>query len=93
MGVFVFLLLKIYKIIRDADDPYGTLFAAGAFILILLEVFINIGGNIGILPVTGITLPLVSYGGSSVLSSFILLGIVNSVSLVGRKPGKILEIR
>lgn len=89
---FTFLLLKIYKVTRETDDSFGALLGAGVFSLIFLQVFINIGGNIGILPITGITLPLVSYGGSSLLSTFILLGVLNSVSQDAKKH-KTLEIR
>lgn len=92
LGAFTFLLLKIYKIIRETDDPYAMLFSSGAFALILSQVFINIGGNIGILPITGITLPLVSYGGSSILSTFILLGILNSISSEMGRTHRALQI-
>lgn len=92
LAAFTFLLFKIYKITQKADSSFGALLGAGAFSLIFLQVFINIGGNIGIVPITGITLPLVSYGGSSLLSTFILLGILNSISQDAKKR-ETLEIR
>lgn len=93
LSAFVFLLVRIYKLVRETDDAYGLVLGSGAFILITLQVFINIGGNLGILPITGITLPLVSYGGSSLLSNFILLGILNSISTQTNKQQKALEIK
>lgn len=93
VATFIFLLFKIYKLIKETEDTYAKVFSIGAFLLILLQAFINIGGNIGIIPITGITLPLLSYGGSSLLSTFILLGILNSISQGAGKPHKTLEIR
>lgn len=93
LSAFVFLLVRIYKLIQEADDAYGLVLGGGAFILITLQVFINIGGNLGILPITGITLPLVSYGGSSLLSNSILLGILNSIFTQTNKQQKALEIK
>lgn len=93
LSAFAFLLFKTYKIIIEAEDSFAALLGAGAFFLIAFQVFINIGGNIGILPITGVTLPLVSYGGSSLLSTFILLGILNSITRTFRKRPQILEIR
>jgi rod shape determining protein RodA len=77
---FIFLLYKIFIIFRAQDELFGKIFAAIAFSLIFLQFFVNIGMNIGILPIVGITLPFVSYGGSSLLSNFILLGILSSMS-------------
>ena len=63
-----------------------------AFSLILVQFFINVGMNIGILPIVGVTLPFVSYGGSSLLSNAILLGMVSGIgSFLKRKD--VLEIR
>lgn len=91
LGAFAILLFKLYKIAGDTQDSFLALVATGAFAVNLFHLFINIGGNIGVLPVTGITLPLVSYGGSSIISTFILLGIVNSINKT--KIPKVLEIR
>lgn len=93
VAAFVFLLFKIYKIVKESDDSFGKLFGAGAFGLLITQLFLNIGGNTGILPITGITLPLVSYGGSSLVSTFILLGILNSIAASITKRPRILEIR
>ena len=75
-----FLLYRIFIIFSNARDLFYKLFCITTFFFILVQFFINIGMNIGILPVVGITLPFVSYGGSSLLSSFIFLGIASSMS-------------
>lgn len=77
---FFFLLYKIYKISKVAKDEFCYLFICGFYFLLLIHTFFNIGMNIGILPIVGITLPFVSYGGSSLLSNFIILGILSSVN-------------
>lgn len=78
--LFCYLLYRIYKVYQRTEDKYAQLIVAGAFFLFLVQMFINIGMNMGIMPIIGITLPLVSYGGSSLLTSFIILGIVSSIS-------------
>lgn len=86
IGVFVFLalffvlLIRILKIALKTDDPFGHFICIGVFALILFQFFVSVGMNIGIMPVTGIPLPLFSYGGSSLITTFILLGLVQSVA-------------
>lgn len=82
---FGFLLYRIFEICNNAQDRFCKLYAAFCFCLILVQFFINIGMNIGIVPVVGITLPFVSYGGSSLLSNFILLGFLSSISNMSKK--------
>jgi cell division protein FtsW (lipid II flippase) len=62
-------------------EPLGRLVVAGAVCVLAAQVMINVGMTMGLMPVTGMTLPLVSYGGSSVLSSFILIGLVANVAM------------
>ena len=71
----------IYRILSYANkaDRFGKLFVTGVVSLFLYQFLINVGMNMGIIPVTGITLPLVSYGGSSLISSLILIGLVFSI--------------
>lgn len=89
---FAFLLYKIFIIFLNQDDLFCKLFAIITFSLIFLQFFVNIGMNIGVLPIVGITLPLVSYGGSSLLSNFILLGILSSMTK-NDLSHKVLEIK
>ncbi len=77
---FGFFLYKIFSIFVQSDDRFCKIFSVCSFSVILIQLFINIGMNIGILPIAGITLPFVSYGGSSLLSNFIFLGLLSSMS-------------
>lgn len=85
----IFYLLILMRIIAIGNNSSGSgkYLACGIFAQFFIQLFINIGMNLGILPITGITLPLLSYGGSSIISSFISLGIV--LSLVKNKRGAI----
>ena len=77
--LFSFLLLRIYKISVNSPDSFGYLITVGMFFLILTHAFMNIGMNLGILPIVGITLPLLSYGGSSLVTNFVILSILSSI--------------
>ncbi len=77
--LFILLLLRIIRAAQIAGDTAGQLVAVGISMLILMQAFINVAVNLSIFPVTGIPLPFVSQGGSSLLSLFISLGIVQSI--------------
>ena len=87
-----FLCFRIYAIYVGAQSSSQRLFAAFAFAFLLVHFFVNIGMNIGLLPIVGVTLPFVSFGGSSLLSNFILLGILSSIRST-QKARTGLEIR
>jgi rod shape determining protein RodA len=89
---FGFLLYRIFIIFREQEDTFAKTFSAITFLLIFFQFFVNVGMNIGLLPIVGITLPFVSYGGSSLLSNFILLGILCSMNR-NDSPRKVLEIK
>ncbi len=79
--VFLYSVLfwRLLRIMRLASSFYGTLIAGGALAMLAFQAIINVGMNVGLMPVTGITLPLISYGGSSVLGTFLALGILQSI--------------
>ncbi|MEA3450055.1 MAG: rod shape-determining protein RodA [Patescibacteria group bacterium] len=85
LGVVIILFLfglifyRLLKNAKDASNDYGAYFLLGVLILIFIEMFINIGMNIGIMPVVGISLPFLSYGGSAIISTLILLGMAQSI--------------
>jgi rod shape determining protein RodA len=79
--LFLVLLLRGLRIASRASDSYGRLLAAGVVIMILAQVFINIGVNVRLFPVTGIPLPFISQGGSSLVSMFMAVGLLQSVAL------------
>ncbi len=89
---FGFLLFRIFVIYQDSKDRFCKTFAATVFFIILIQFFINVGMNIGIVPIVGITLPFMSYGGSSLLSNFIILGLLAAVNKASKKED-VLEIR
>jgi rod shape determining protein RodA len=79
--LFMALLWRILSCAWKSKDPFGTLFGAGLATMILVQVFVNIGMVIGILPVTGIPLPFITHGGASLTSLAIGLGVLQSVNL------------
>jgi len=82
VAVLLALFILVWRILSAASrgvDLLARTMAAGIAVLLLTQLFINIGMNVGLVPVTGITLPLISYGGSSVLSTMIGLGIIENI--------------
>jgi len=84
-ALFIILLWRGLRVAELSSDMFGRLLATGIVIFILLQTFINVGVNLGLLPVTGIPLPFVSQGGSSLITLFIGLGILQSILLRRRK--------
>jgi cell division protein FtsW len=80
MGLYTVLIIRGFIISFKAPDLFGMLLAAGFTLLFVLQVFINSAGVMGVLPLKGLTLPFLSYGGSSLLMSFIMVGILLSIS-------------
>lgn len=91
LSVYIFLLYKIYKMILVQNDTFSYLVVSGFYFLFLTHVFFNIGMNIALLPIVGITLPFVSYGGSSLLTNFLILGIISQIG--DEEKQSLLEIR
>lgn len=79
LGLFLFLLFKIIKIALNSQTNFPRLFASGFVVLLFTQIFIHIGMNLGILPIIGISLPLVSYGGSGLFAIFLGFGIIQSI--------------
>lgn len=80
ISVLIFVILRCFRVARRAADPFGALIAYGFGALLFFQTSVNIGVNLNVIPVTGLTLPFVSYGGSSLLSLVIGLGLVESVA-------------
>jgi rod shape determining protein RodA len=88
MLLFALFVVLIWRGLRAAElskDMFGRLIATGLVIYILLQTFINVAVNVGLVPVTGIPLPFVSQGGSSLITLFIGLGILESILLRHRR--------
>jgi rod shape determining protein RodA len=79
LTLYLLFILKIIYIARIAKTPYESLIAHGLAAMFLFQVLVNTGMNMGIMPVTGIPLPFLSYGGSSLITAFISLGIAQSI--------------
>ncbi|HBL60161.1 MAG TPA: rod shape-determining protein RodA [Cyanobacteria bacterium UBA8803] len=77
---FWFLCLRLVIIAQNAKDNFGSLLAIGVLSMIVFQTVVNIGMNIGVAPITGIPLPLLSYGRSALLANFLGLGLVESVA-------------
>ncbi len=86
LGLFALLVWRIIVIGWRAQDAFGMLIAVGLASMILFQVLVNVGMVIGIMPVTGIPLPFVTYGGSSLISLLFGLGILQSVRMRSHKP-------
>jgi rod shape determining protein RodA len=79
--LFVVVLVRIWRIAHLSRDLLGTYLCAGVFTMLLWQVFQNVGMTIKIMPVTGLPLPFISYGGSGLITWFALLGLVQSVHM------------
>lgn len=79
LSLYALLIWRALRIATLSKNLYGSLIAGGIAAMLLFQVFVNVGTNLGILPVAGIPLPLMSYGGSSVLATFMAIGLLQSV--------------
>jgi rod shape determining protein RodA len=79
LGLFLVLLLRLVRVTHLARDHFGLLLASGILTMLFAQVVINVGMNLGVMPVVGIPLPFISYGGSSMLTNMIAIGIVQSI--------------
>jgi rod shape determining protein RodA len=79
LSLYALLIWRILRILTMSKDLFGALLCGGVVAMVMFQVFINVGMAVGISPITGITLPLMSYGGSSVLATMLALGLVQAV--------------
>jgi rod shape determining protein RodA len=82
LGTFMLFFSRILRIALRAQSNFCRLFASGIAISIFVQMFINIAMNLGLLPVIGVPLPMVSYGGSNLLFSFIAIGILQNMKII-----------
>lgn len=76
---FIALLYMLYKVYASTNEPFGKLLAGGIFIYFALQSLVNLGGMVALMPLTGVPLPFISYGGSHLIPSFALMGIAISI--------------
>ncbi len=79
LALYALLLLRIWRVAHLAEDEFGRLICVGVFSMFLFQAFQAVGMNMGMMPVTGIPLPLISFGGSSMITSLMALGLVENV--------------
>jgi rod shape determining protein RodA len=84
LSLYALLIWRALRIVTLSKNSYGILVAGGIAVELLFQVFINVGMCLGIMPITGIPLPLVSYGGSSVLATFLAVGVLQSINIQAR---------
>ncbi len=84
LSLYALLIWRILRVMTIAKNLFGTLIAGGVLAMLMFQVFVNVGMTIGIMPVTGVPLPLLSYGGSSVLVTFIAIGLLQSIHIQAR---------
>jgi rod shape determining protein RodA len=85
LSLFSLLIWRSLRILTMSKNLYGALIAGGVTAMLMFQTFINVGMNIGIMPITGVTLPLMSYGGSSVIVTFLALGLLQSIHAQARE--------
>jgi rod shape determining protein RodA len=88
LSLFALLIWRALRIVTLSKNLYGTLVAGGITAMLMFQVFVNVGMSLGIMPITGIPLPLMSYGGSSVLATFLAIGVLESVHMHARLSQK-----
>jgi rod shape determining protein RodA len=79
MSLYALMIWRTLRIVAGAKNLFAALIAGGAVAMIMFQVFVNVGMTVGIMPITGVTLPLMSYGGSSVLTTFLTLGLLQAI--------------
>jgi rod shape determining protein RodA len=84
LSLYALLIWRALRIVTLSKNRYGILVAGGIAVELLFQVFVNVGMCLGIMPITGIPLPLMSYGGSSVLATFLAVGILQSINIQAR---------
>jgi rod shape determining protein RodA len=82
--LYALLISRTLRVLVMSKDLFGSLIAAGVAAMLMFQVFVNIGMTIGIMPITGVTLPLMSYGGSSVIATLLGVGLLQSIYVQAR---------
>jgi rod shape determining protein RodA len=84
LSLYALMIWRTLRILTLAKNLFGALIAGGIVAMLMFQVFVNVGMTVGIMPITGVTLPLLSYGGSSVLTTFLALGLLQSIYVQAR---------
>jgi rod shape determining protein RodA len=79
LSLYALLIWRTLAVLTMAKDLFGSLVAGGVVAMLMFQVFVNVGMAVGIMPITGVTLPLMSYGGSSVITTLLAIGLLQSI--------------
>jgi rod shape determining protein RodA len=85
LSLFALLIWRSLRILTMSKNLYGALIAGGVTAMLMFQIFVNVGMTIGIMPITGVPLPLMSYGGSSVIVTLMALGLLQSIHAQARE--------
>jgi rod shape determining protein RodA len=84
LSLYALLIWRTLRILTMSKNLFGTLVAGGILAMLMFQIFLNVGMTIGIMPVTGVPLPLMSYGGSSVIVTLLAIGLLQSIHVQAR---------
>jgi rod shape determining protein RodA len=88
LSLYALLIWRALRILTLSKNLYGSMIAGGIAAMLMFQVFVNVGMTLGVMPITGIPLPLMSYGGSSVLTTFLAVGLLQSIYVQARLTSK-----
>ena len=88
LSLYALLIWRALRILTLSKNLYGSMIAAGIVAMLMFQLFVNVGMTVGVMPITGIPLPLMSYGGSSVLTTFLAIGLLQSIYVQARLTSK-----
>ena len=88
LSLYALLIWRGLHILTVAKNLYGALLAGGITVMLLFQLFVNVGMNVGIMPITGVTAPLLSFGGASMLTTFLALGLLHSIHAQARETAE-----
>lgn len=85
LSLYALLIWRGLRILTMSKNLYGSLVAGGIVVMLMFQVFVNVGMTVGIMPITGVPLPLMSYGGSSVIVTLLAIGLLQSIHVQARE--------
>jgi rod shape determining protein RodA len=88
LSLYALLIWRGLRILTLSKNLYGSMIAGGIVAMLMFQIFVNVGMSVGVMPITGIPLPLMSYGGSSVLVTFMAVGVLQSIYVQARLTSK-----
>jgi cell division protein FtsW len=86
VAAFAMLIYLLYRVYATTSEPFGKLLAGGIFVFFSLQALVNLGGMVALMPLTGVPLPFISYGGSHIIPSFALMGIAINILRQNEHP-------